>query len=565
MQKLKKLLESIDHKGYPAYKAAKGKYQFGEYLLCIDHVQGDPFASPSRVSIRVKKGVHQIPDEYYENRARRIALEDRILRIFGKNVEKYAFKAKGSGKSGLLAISRPGQEILERSACHVDAKTGELILRLSIGFPANGRTINAGELIRILYQFLPEVVKQSCLYPNLDSKQLIEDRNLADDRECIVQKMREEGYVAFIADGSILPRESGVSERPMKEAVPFASPESMRVNWELPHKGMCQGMGIKTGVSLIVGGGYHGKSTLLQTLEKAVYPHIPGDGREYVVTDMSACKIRSEDGRSIAHVDISDFIRNLPNGKDTQDFSTLDASGSTSQAANVAEAVEAGTKLLLIDEDTSATNFMIRDALMEKVVLSGKEPIIPFIRQVRNLYESQGVSTILVVGSCGAFFEVADKVVQMDCYLPYDVTKQAKEAVQSQGNGNSMTSIVAPMRFGTKKRMLPVPKQVQTKGRYDRTKIKVMGTDGFVFNKRTVDLRYLEQITDSEQMLALGKILDYVLRNYAGKTICVAEVVGELEKMLEREGLYSIVSGDSIPDMAMPRRFEIAGCINRFL
>ena len=555
MKQLQSQIRAIDHKGYPAYKGLRGSYRFGQYELGIDHVQGDPFAAPSRLHVRVLGQNAKLPKEYYEQKYRKIALEDFLLRGFARAVDKISFQAKGSGKSGLIAVSHPGQEILERTACQVDSRNGDVYFRFHVGFPARGRTIDARELEKILFQLLPPVVERTGIWQNLDQKALQQAIELADDQIAIRQQMKELGLVAFIANGAVLPRESGVSEKPMKQAIAFSSPESMEVVLQLPHKGLCDGMGIPKGVTLIVGGGYHGKSTLLKTLEKAVYPHIAGDGREYVATDIGAMKIRAEDGRSVSKEDISYFIRNLPNGKDTEKFSTLDASGSTSQAANTLEAIEAGSSLLLIDEDTSATNFMIRDELMEQVIAADHEPIVPFIKRVGQLYQEKDISTILVAGSCGAFFHVADQVIQMDRYLPKEITKEAKKAAKAYPLQMKLSQDHMEEQ---RQRRIYLPKAE------DRSKIKVMGTDGFLWNKKQVDLRYLEQITDSEQMLAIAKILEWICRKYGGRNVEMQEVLAEVTTQLEQNGL-SFVAGSVVPDMAMPRRLEIAGCINRFL
>ncbi len=556
MRELQSKIRGMDHRGYPAYKGLKGKYRFNKYELSIDHVQGDPFASPSSLSVRIAGKMAGIPEEYYKEKHRRVALEDFLLRGFAAGVEKISFQAKGSGKSGLVAASRPGQEIMERSACQINKDNGQVLFRFAVGFPARGRSIAAEELEKILFRLLPPVVEKAGLYGNLNQKALADVVELADDQKAIRDQMKEMGLVAFVADGSVLPRESGVSERPMRNAVEFISPDSMKVVLQLPHKGECSGMGIPQGVTLIVGGGYHGKSTLLKTLEKTVYPHIIGDGREYAATDESGMKIRAEDGRSVCEEDISPFIRNLPNGKDTACFSTLDASGSTSQAANTVEAVWAGSRLLLIDEDTSATNFMIRDELMEQVIAAKKEPIVPFIKRVGQLYQEKGISTILVVGSCGAFFHVADKVIQMDRYLPKEITEEAKEAAKAFPL--AMESETGKMDF-LDNRSVYLPKAEE------RSKIKVMGTDGFSFGKKQVDLRYLEQITDSEQMLAIAKALEYLSRRYGGKKIKLSELVDDVESLLRQEGISGLCEGNVIPNMAMPRRMEIAGCINRYI
>lgn len=397
---LRELLNRIDHKGYPAYKDTRGNWQFEGYTLSIDHVQGDPFAAPSKVSVHVPGKLAAFPTELYDQKHKRIALQDYLIRQFAKQVQAFTFKAKGSGKSGLLSVSHCGQEVLERTACELD-KNGSVFVRMEIGFPANGRTINARELCKILFDFLPGCVKKSLYYRSLDAKAVQKNRELAEDQAFIRQELSRLKLAAFVANDSILPRESGVSDRPMKNAVRFRSPKSMAVTLKLPYYGELTGMGIAQGITLVVGGGYHGKSTLLKALELGVYNHISGDGREYVITDESAMKIRAEDGRSIKQVDISMFINNLPNQKDTVHFCTEDASGSTSQAANVIEAMETGSKLLLIDEDTSATNFMIRDELMQRVVHRDSEPITPFIDRVTELFENYGVSTILVAGSSG--------------------------------------------------------------------------------------------------------------------------------------------------------------------
>lgn len=560
MKRFRELLQSIDRKSYPAYKGLKGSYQFGTYQFMVDHVQGDPFASPSRVSIMVSGRKAGFPKEYYSEKHRRIALEDHLLRNFHREIEQFNFKANGSGKSGLIAVCPCGQEVLERSACHVDSKDGTVHMHFSIGFPANGRTINARELEKIVFQFLPKCVESTCLYQNIDVGKLQAAIELSDDQHFIREQMKKEDIVAFVANGSILPRESGVSQRPMKQAIPFQSPKSMEVTWNLPHKGNVTGMAVRKGVTLIVGGGYHGKSTLLQALQWSVYPHILGDGREYIVTHPTAFKIRAEDGRSICKTDISLFIRNLPNGKDTTEFSTLDASGSTSQAANVVEAMEAGTELLLLDEDTSAANFMIRDELMERVVSEGKEPIVPFIRRVRALYHQKEVSTILVAGSCGAFFHVADTILQMDGYQPYEITKEAKAAASHYPLNFDCE---AELDWTGKERSLRFPRKSNRDQR--GTKIKTMGRDGFSINKRNVDLRYLEQITDGVQMMGIAKVLEYLEENYQGKELSVAEMAEQVICLLETKGFEGIVRGSSMPDMAMPRKCEICGCVNRYI
>ena len=402
---LKRLLTSIDHKSYPAYKDVRGAYDFNTYILSIDHVQGDPFASPSKVSIQVRHAKAGFPAELFDTPWKKTALEDYLLRCFSREIGRLSFTAKGSGKSGLIATSRPGQEVLSRTACEIGRN--EITARFEVGFPAFGRTINSGELIRIFFDFLPGCIENVFFYRRQNNAEIKKRITLADDQQFIRNELKRLDLVSFVADGSILPRETGVSDRPMKGSVAFHSPASLRITLNLPGHGPISGMAIPRGITLIVGGGYHGKSTLLKALESGVYNHIPGDGREYVISDETAVKLRAEDGRSINHVDISLFIRDLPNKKDTTCFSTADASGSTSQAAAVIESIEAGTRAFLIDEDTSATNFMLRDDLMQRIVSRDKEPITPFIERARDLYKQAGISTVLVAGSSGAYFFIA--------------------------------------------------------------------------------------------------------------------------------------------------------------
>ncbi|BFL48084.1 ABC-ATPase domain-containing protein [Lactonifactor longoviformis] len=556
---LKTLLLAINHKSYPAYKDTRGSYQFPGYLLSIDHVQGDPFASPSKVSLVIEGRQAGFPAGLFDTSYKRTALCDYLTRIFAQKIDRYNFKAKGSGKSGLISVSRCGQEVLERTACTIHPRTGTLTVHLEVGFPANGRTINSSELIKILYDFLPDCVTSSFYYQKLNARQVAEVIYLAEDQEYIRSQLSSLGLTAFVANGSILPRESGVSSRPMRQAIPFQSPKSLEVTLELPHRGTLSGMGLRKGITIIVGGGYHGKSTLLKALELGVYNHIKGDGREYVITDPTAVKIRAEDGRSIKKTDISLFVNDLPNGKDTVSFTTEDASGSTSQAANVIEAMEAGTSLFLIDEDTSATNFMIRDELMQRVVHRDQEPITPFLERVRHLYEAYGISSVIVAGSSGSFFHIADRVIQMDRYLPRDITELAKEEAKA------FPALTLPGKLPAAPSFLRTPGYSSSVKGNSRVKIKVMGKDGISMNKETIDLRYVEQLADSEQTAALGYMIKYAECNLLDGKKDLRTIVDLLEQLIRQKGLAAVTESSYLPsNLAMPRRQEIFACFNRY-
>ena len=573
-EELRQQLRSINRKSYPAYKGLKGLYHFGNYILSIDHVQGDPFASPSHVSIQISHRDAGFPVEYYKDTLTGTTLCDYLTRQFEKQVSQYSFRAKGSGKSGLLTVSHCGQEILSRTACEITEKG--ITARFFVGFPANGRTINATELEKILFDFLPVCIQKSFFYSSLNAKELQNYIELAEDQEFIRQTLPAKNLCAFIADGSILPRESGISSRPMKASIPFTSPDSLRISINLPHKGKITGMGIPKGITLIVGGGYHGKSTLLNALELGVYNHIPGDGREYVITDATAVKLRSEDGRFIKDVDISMFINDLPNKKDTRCFSTLDASGSTSQAAGIVESMEAGSHLFLLDEDTSATNFMVRDAFMQQVIQREKEPITPFLERAVDLYKKAEISTILVAGSSGAFFHIADTIIQMDNYVPKDITASVKKLCsQYPLPAVSVTDFQLPHSHRIMSRPAESSKHLRhnSRGNHsdsgaakpERLKTRISGTDGFSLGRQEIDLRYTEQLIDAEQTAALGLLLKYAVEHLADGRRTLPEIVQFLWKNLSLHGLSFFTENQKIScGYATPRIQEIYACLNRY-
>ena len=560
---LKDKLESIHRKSYPAYKSLRGSYTFGDFVLSIDHVQGDPFAAPSSLHVELPLKKAGFPEKYLEKRHTKTALEDLILRSFSKALDQYSFKAKGSGKSGLISTSRPGPEVMRRTA--VEFNNIALLVRFEVGFPANGRTINAQELEKILLEFLPQIVKTCLFYQSWEKAKIQACYELAENQQRIREVLEERKLVAFCANGSILPRKSGVSSQPLKDAIEFQSPESMEISIDLPFGNSIRGMGIPEGVTLIIGGGYHGKSTLLQALEQGVYNHVKGDGREYVITRADALKLRAEDGRAVSHLDLSLFIHDLPNGKDTHCFSTEDASGSTSQAAGVLEGMEAETSCFLIDEDTSATNFLVRDAFMQRVVSGDQEPITPFIARVRDLYEKVGISTILVAGSSGAFFHVADTIIQMDAYRPKDV-KMSVEALLPEYPPADLCSNAEPFTLPTEKRMFVMERKIKRHGRgerEERIKTKVMGTDGFSIEHNIVDLRCVGQLIDTEQTAALAAILKHIVKK---GSICMEmqELVAEINTLLKKKGMAAFVEGALSCGYAYPRKEEIYLMLNRF-
>lgn len=550
---LKRELEKIDGRGYKTYKTLEGQYSFEDYILSIDHVQGDPFASPSRIRVIVNSN-NNFPKNLFDEKYKKITICDFLTRLFSKNIYKYGEKVFGSGKSGLIEISKCSQQVIERTSIIINNEKIEA--RFYVGFPARGRSVLSKELEKILFNIIPNIVKNTLIYNNINIKALNDKLKLLEDQEFIRKQLKDKKLIAFIANNSILPRESGISQKPLKDGKKFISPKELEVEFNTPNRGLIKGMGIPEGITLIVGGGYHGKSTLLKALELGVYNHIEGDGREFVITDNTALKVRAEDGRAITKTDISLFINNLPNGKDTKKFYTENASGSTSQASNIIEGIESGTKLFLIDEDTSATNFMIRDSVMQQLVSKDKEPITPFIDVARSLYKQKGISTILVAGSSGDFFDIADLVIQMDNYEPYEVTKKAKAL--SRGITNVNENLKVDIDFN----------RVILKGTIESSpkgvKVKTLGKDGISINKENIDLRAVEQIVDNEQLNTIGAIMKYAENKLMGKNLTLAQIADNITEELKNNliGIENIKGGYG--SFAIVRKQEIMCAYNRY-
>ncbi len=558
MERLRNLLRRIDGRGYKAYKDLKGTYRFDGYILSIDHVQGDPFAAPSRISLFVPAERAGFPEELISTRIRRRAVEDYLGRATAKAITSVVKGRRGIGKSGQVHIEKGGQQVLVRNAVIISGDGIEA--RVTVGLPAAGRTILGREAEDIFFREMPEVVRRGLIYDNLDASEIRRHVESVEDQDFLRKWLDGEGLVAFIADGAILPRRSGVDDRPLDSgAVPFMSPDSLARKVTLPNRGDVRGMAIPKGVTLIVGGGFHGKSTLLHALERGVYNHIPGDGRELVVTDPGAVKVRAEDGRSISRVNISPFIDNLPFGRDTKRFSTENASGSTSQAANIVEALETGAELLLIDEDTSATNFMIRDERMQKLVAKDKEPITPFLHRVRELYVKMGVSTIVVMGGSGDYFGVSDTVIMMDAYVARDVTAEARSIagphVEIPGAGD-----LPPFEIGGGRR--PDPRRLDpSRGRRD-VKIDAKDIDTILYGEHTIDLSKVEQIVEMGQTRAIALLILYYARHYLSGTSSLVEGLKLAFHDIEEKGL-DILSPYKVGNLAMPRLHEAAAAVNR--
>ena len=547
MKDLESILHRIDGRGYKAYKEIQGRtFSFDGFELLVEHVQGDPYAAPSRLRALIPLEKSGIPTSALTADARRRATRDYLAR---------AFRAAARSHRE-LEIDAGRQTVLDRSACLIDADRVDL--RFRVDLPGAGRRILGKEAAKLLIDKLPEIIAETTAPDHLDLDMLERHAAVVEDQGALRNALDAAGFVAFVGNGSVLPRRSGIDDRPLADAVVFESPPSLEVTLVAPNAGEVRGMGVPRGITLIVGGGYHGKSTLLRSLEIGIYDHVPGDGREQVVAVPGTVKIRAEDGRAVHAVDISPFISHLPGGLGTESFSTELASGSTSQATALVEALETGATCLLLDEDTSATNFMIRDRRMQELVAKTSEPITPFVDRIRELRDQLDVSTLLVMGGSGDYFDHADLVIQMDSYRARDVTLEAREIASGHVTGRreereSELTTAAPRR-------LVVRSITPERGR-GRWKIQARGTDTLVIGRSDIDLRAVEQIEDPSQLRTIGWILGRLSEHGESERNPMPAILEMLDQL--RNGNWKWLSGRPDGDLAAPRTHEVMAALNR--
>jgi len=556
---LRQRLLRLDGRGYKSYREIRGEYAADGFTLLVDHVQGDPFAEPSRLRAILPAESAGLPPWSIASTPRRIAAADFLNRALAEAFRATPTPRHGSGRSGELYVLRPGQEILSRTALHV-RPDASVEARFRAGLPARGRTIHGRAAADLLCNAVPAAIRASLRFAALDPDALRRHVETAEDAASLRAQLADHGLVAFVADGAILPRRSGVDDRPLPHdrARPFTSPASLRVTLHRPNGGPITGLGIPAGVTLIVGGGYHGKSTLLRALERGVYDHIPGDGREFVVTIPEAVKVRAEDGRAVAGTDVSNFIAALPDGTDTRRFITRNASGSTSQAAAIVEALEVGARCLLLDEDTSATNLLIRDARMQALIEDRDEPITPLIDRIRTLARDHGVSTILVAGGSGDYFDVADTVIAMRDYEPADVTAQARAIAAAHPTARRTEG----GSWRPPARRIPLPRSLDPGRGRRAVSIKVWSEDRALYGTEEVDLRAIDQIVEPAQVRAIAAALAWGRGRVLDGRADIARAIQAIMAAIDAHGL-DIVQAEPTGDLASFRAFELAAFLNR--
>lgn len=544
-EELLALMNRIDGASYGAYKRALGTWDFGDYKVIFDRLQSDPYAPPSAVRVQYRRDRVALPADLLRTSDQKLATADFLARTF-----------HGLVRGGSVSIARCGQEILERSYASVHGDYFEL--RISVRMPARGRTILGRQAKQIFADELPKALRELFAFDDPDYYgSWLQHLHTLEDHRALTEAVESRGLVAFIADGALLARESGISEKPMLDGVPFSSPESLQIEVELPHRGAVTGMGIPAGITLLVGGGYHGKSTVLSAIERSVYPHVPGDGRERVAALSATMKVRAADGRPVTKVDVSPFINHLPTGADTKEFSTQNASGSTSQAASIIEALQAGSKALLLDEDTSATNLLIRDARMRELVVAKQEPITPLIDRIEGMRQQTGTSVVMVMGGSSAYLNVADLVLQMESYHCVDVTDKARDLVQKM-----------PVRtdslpgFPALRERIVLPTAPST----DRPKTKAAGVDRIEIDRQGIDVRDVEQIVDPGQTEAIAYAVRGITTKLADSEMSIEELADIVEAELRSGGLdaLSLFGARRYPSsLVMPRRIDIIAGVNR--
>lgn len=553
-------LASIDKLDYVNYQSLLGVYDFSWFKLIIQHIPKDPFAPPHTglYRIQVQRNDERIINYKTTNKVQVVAFADYLSRIFFRSCEIFSKGQRGTGFSGFITINQPGQAILERSNVVI---TDDIIeVRCFLGMPGNKRLINSDVAEHMLLNELPKIVEASLLDKNIDHGALQKHIEIAEDTEYLRNKLNSLELVAFIANDSILPRESGISDKPMADesTIGFKAPENLCCKVDLPHRGVIKGLAIKKGVTLIVGGGYHGKSTLLNTLETGIYNHIPGDGREYCVSNIKSAKIRAYSGRRVIKTDISPFINNLPFEQDTTSFSTENASGSTSQAVNIVEAIEIGAEVLLMDEDTCATNFMTRDSKMQQLVNKEDEPITTYIDKVKQLYTEKNISTVLVLGGVGDYFDVSDHVIQMKNYQPIDVTEKAHEINKAFSVIRQTESQEIPIHIRAR---IPIAKTINPVNDYGKFSIFAKETDRLNFGSNMIDLTDVEQLMELSQTKALGFAIEYA-KKYMDEKMTLREIVERVEKDITLNGL-DIISDTISGYFSLFRGVELAFALNR--
>lgn len=576
-------LHAIDGRSYAAYKAIVGRYRSPlGWVLYIDRIQPDPYAPPTAIRVVLPlaltgadtrpTGTNEPLTEANEtltganshltaSPTRAVALRDYLARTLRELLKGQA-----------ISIAPAGQEILERSSVNLhetwqddfstpafNAPGPYLELRLRWSLPAFGREIAGRQAARNLNLDLARAIASLDLRESELGAEAWKHCQVAEDHAALQEILVERGWVAFLADGANLARRSGVSQLPLEGGLPLTAPETLAQTVQLPHAGVVRGTAIPAGVTVIAGGGYHGKSTLLNAIARGIYPHIPGDGRELVATVPEAMAVRAADGRAVTGVDLRPFISHLP-GRDADpaQFTTANASGSTSQAASIMESLELwgqpAQAALLLDEDTCATNLLIRDQRMRALVSSEREPITPLVDRIRALHRERGISTLIVMGGSGDYLDVADQVLIMDSYRLVDATAQARQVCASQPRvDTSLPDFPLPAQ------RLPQRPEAKRRG---PSRTRALGTQRLVLDRHEVDVADVSGLVDEGQALAVAWALRALLEHHFDGRTSLPQALAQVAKRLDDVGLDAL--GEAHPAfLVRPRLVDVGAAVNR--
>ncbi len=530
------VLRRINGRGYKAYKELeRTSWRIDGIDFRLVRVQGDPFAPPSIVSatttLRGLSGLAPIP------------LCDLLYRRLHNLAPRYQLRRAGEGGSGVITVPRPGPVVIARSGAV--CRGGRVELRARVGLPSRGRRILGDVARELLLDRLPRLVREVLSLDRGEAERHVLNWRI---QEWIREALPRLGLVSFIGNGSILPRRCGGCWEPLEGAIPFESPKSLEVSIELPNGGSVTGMGVKRGLTVITGPAFHGKTTLAEAIASGVWNHIEGDGRERVVTVRNAVTLESENGRWVSCIDLSQWIHGLPGGRDTRCFSTSDASGATSIFASLQEAVEAGAELLIIDEDSTATNALHRDQWAERI--TGKRTITTISDSAARLKEA-GISVVIVASGAIPLLSQADTIIVMDEYRPIDASWYRREAERIAREAGYRPVEEPYKRPG--RRFISKPLAI------DKYKVR-----GNILESRqledTVNLAALRQVEEHQQLTTASEIAVRLSRRS-----CI-EPVREAARLAEvlSQALFREVLGDRVgPEASEVRSIDILWILNR--
>ena len=557
--------EHLDGQTFNSYHKLLNKvYDHALFRIAFVHIQGSPGAFPASLChLGLSHDVLGLADWSPANRVRRMAAADYLLRAFHTGVVQHARQNRGAQGSGSFQpISLPPQ-VLERNIVNFTAAGVQIAFRVSLPGSHDNRVLGR-QAVTMFFQELPGIV-DTLREAVAQAGKFKKHCDVVEDMVVLQKQLNQYGLVAFVGDGSILPRQSGDSDAPLESgAVAFHAPEQMAVEVTFANGGRHRGLGLRPGINVLIGGGFHGKSTLLDALAKGVYPHIPGDGRERVVTQAEAVFVCAEEGRAVNGLDISGFIDKVPGEVETKRFWTENASGSTSEAAAIVEAVQAGAQLLLIDEDSSATNLLIIDQNMRKLI--PEDTITPLFDRVRELFQHFGVSTLIVIGGSSDYLAVAQQVIAMRDYLPVCMTDEVRRLVLAEPQKPANPLMLEDWRrvqagtFDPAYRAERLGKNVKVRIKPLRLQERVLE-----YGNARVDLTKLRALVDPHQVLAIGYALLLAKNTCQDRLLSPADLAETLCRMIEEEGLAVLSQSENDRNFfACPRRLELAGAINRW-